>query len=54
MVIGGDYKLQYNSELRFPIFAKFTGATFMDVGNIWTKDTLLVWQSRTIEERFLQ
>jgi outer membrane protein insertion porin family len=38
--IGGDYKFLYNSELRFPVAGKnLTGAVFVDVGNIWTKDT---------------
>lgn len=40
-VIGGDYKFLVNSELRIPLFGKFNGAIFTDVGNIWTKDTLL-------------
>ena len=39
--IGGDYKLLYNSELRFPLVGSFSGAVFADIGNIWTKDTLL-------------
>ena len=38
--IGGDYKFLYNSELRFPVAGKnLTGAVFVDIGNIWTKDT---------------
>ncbi len=40
-VIGGDYKLLVNTELRFPIWGRFKGALFTDVGNIWTKDTIL-------------
>ncbi len=40
-VIGGDYKILANTELRFPIAGKFSGALFADAGNIWTKDTLL-------------
>ena len=39
--IGGDYKLLINSELRMPLVGKFSTAIFVDVGNIWTKDTLL-------------
>ncbi|MBK7885722.1 MAG: BamA/TamA family outer membrane protein [Chitinophagaceae bacterium] len=40
-VIGGDYKILLNTELRFPLFGKFSGAVFADIGNIWTKDTIL-------------
>ncbi|MEO6230040.1 MAG: BamA/TamA family outer membrane protein [Ferruginibacter sp.] len=39
--IGGDYKFLFNSELRMPVFGKLSSAVFVDVGNIWTKDTLL-------------
>lgn len=39
-IIGGDFKILANSELRFPISGKLMGAVFADVGNIWTKDTL--------------
>ena len=53
MVIGGDYKLQFNTELRFPIFAKFTGAAFLDAGNIWTKDTLLFGKAGQLKKNFL-
>lgn len=52
MVIGGDYKLQFNSELRFPIFAKFTGAVFADMGNTWTKDTLLFGKAGQLKRDF--
>lgn len=40
-LIGGDYKLLFNSELRIPLFGNIEGAIFADVGNIWTKDTVL-------------
>lgn len=30
-----NMKLALNSELRFPIFYKFNGAIFADLGNIW-------------------
>jgi outer membrane protein assembly factor BamA len=40
-VIGGDYKLLLNSEIRIPFSKKLSGAVFVDMGNIWTKDSLL-------------
>lgn len=52
MVIGGDYKLLLNTELRLPIFAKFTGAVFLDIGNIWTKDTLLFGKAGQLKKDF--
>jgi len=51
-VIGGDYKLQFNTELRIPLFAKFSGAVFMDMGNIWTKDTLLFGKAGQLKNDF--
>ncbi|MEO5892182.1 MAG: BamA/TamA family outer membrane protein [Ferruginibacter sp.] len=53
-VIGGDYKLQFNSEMRIPIFAKVTGAVFVDMGNIWTKDTLLFGKAGQLKKDFLK
>ena len=32
----GDMKLDLNAELRAPLFWKFSGAVFVDAGNIWT------------------
>ena len=40
-IIGGDFKLLLNSEIRIPITSAISGAVFIDAGNIWTKDTLL-------------
>ncbi len=40
-VIGGDYRLLANTELRFPFSKALSGAVFLDAGNIWTKDTIL-------------
>ena len=40
-IIGGDYKILFNSELRIPFTPSISGAIFIDAGNIWTKDTLL-------------
>ncbi|MEP6713429.1 MAG: BamA/TamA family outer membrane protein [Ferruginibacter sp.] len=40
-IIGGDFKLLANTELRIPFTKTLSGAVFIDAGNIWTKDTLL-------------
>lgn len=40
-IIGGDYKILGNTELRIPFNKSMSGALFLDAGNIWTKDTLL-------------
>lgn len=32
----GDFRFEFNGELRFPIFSYFNGAVFLDGGNIWT------------------
>ncbi|MCW3090234.1 MAG: hypothetical protein JWP81_1303 [Ferruginibacter sp.] len=53
-VIGGDYKLQFNSELRIPIVAKLSGAAFADFGNIWTKDTLLFGKAGQLKKDFIK
>jgi outer membrane protein insertion porin family len=51
--IGGDYKLLYNSELRFPVAGKnLTGALFVDVGNIWTKDTTVFGPAGQLKKDF--
>lgn len=31
----GTFKLELNTELRFPIFGPFHGAAFIDAGNVW-------------------
>ncbi len=51
--IGGDYKLEMNTELRFPLISKLKGAVFMDAGNIWTKDTVLYGKAAQFNSRFL-
>ena len=43
-IIGGDYKILGNSELRIPITQQLSTALFIDAGNIWTKDTILFGQ----------
>lgn len=32
----GDFRFEFNAELRFPLFWWFKGAVFVDGGNIWT------------------
>lgn len=39
--IGGDYKLETSSEIRFPLAGRLSSAFFVDAGNIWMKDSLL-------------
>jgi outer membrane protein insertion porin family len=52
--IGGDYKLELNTELRFPLFGKLNGATFIDAGNVWSKDTFLYGQEAVFTNQFLK
>lgn len=52
--IGGDYKLLVNSELRIPLFGRFSGAVFTDIGNIWTKDTVLFGRAGKLKKDFLK
>ena len=40
-IIGGDYKILANTEIRIPVTSNLSTAVFLDAGNIWTKDTLL-------------
>jgi outer membrane protein insertion porin family len=40
-LIGGDFRLLANTEMRIPLTKQLSAALFMDAGNIWTKDTLL-------------
>ena len=39
--VGGDYKLELNTELRFPLAGLLKGGVFIDAGNFWMKDTVL-------------
>lgn len=34
----GDFRLELNGEMRFPLFGWFKGAAFVDAGNIWSLD----------------
>lgn len=52
--IGGDYKLLGNTELRFPLFGRFGGAVFTDVGNVWTRDTILYGKAGQLKKDFLK
>jgi outer membrane protein assembly factor BamA len=51
--VGGDYKLEFNTELRFPLFGRVKGATFVDAGNVWTKDAILYGNDGKLSSRFL-
>lgn len=50
--VGGDYKLEANTELRFPIFSRLKGAVFLDAGNIWTRDTTLYGTGSKLTNHF--
>lgn len=52
--IGGDYKLELNTELRFPLFGKLNGAAFIDAGNIWTKDAIIYGEEAKLTKSFLK
>ena len=51
--IGGDYKLLVNSEIRIPLAGRFNAALFADVGNIWTKDSVLFGGAGQLKKNFL-
>ena len=53
-IIGGDYKLLGNSELRIPFTAQLSGALFIDAGNVWTKDTILFGTAGKLTNNFLK
>ncbi len=52
--IGGDYKLLVNSELRIPLAGRFSMAVFADIGNIWTRDTVLFGRPGQLKKDFLK
>ena len=52
--VGGDIKLEVNSELRFPIFSKVKGAVFVDLGNIWMRDSTLYGPSSVFTKTFMK
>ena len=52
--IGGDYKLEAQTELRFPIIGYFKGAVFADAGNIWSKNSLIFGEDARFNKQFMQ
>jgi outer membrane protein assembly factor BamA len=50
--IGGDYKLELNTELRFPLGGRFKSAVFLDAGNIWMKDSILYKKQGQLSKDF--
>lgn len=52
--VGGDYKLEFNSEFRFPITTNLKAAFFTDAGNVWTKSTLLYGEGSQLTKQFLK
>ncbi|MEO6405611.1 MAG: BamA/TamA family outer membrane protein [Ferruginibacter sp.] len=53
-IIGGDYKFLVNTELRIPFTPKISFATFVDAGNIWTKDTLLFGKAGQLSKEWIK
>jgi outer membrane protein insertion porin family len=53
-IIGGDYKLLGNTELRLPFTKQLSGALFVDAGNVWTKDTTLFGVQGQLSKNFLK
>ena len=52
--IGGDYKLEAQTELRFPILGSLKGAVFADAGNIWSKNSLIFGNNARFTNKFIQ
>lgn len=52
--IGGDYKLELQTELRFPIVSIFEGAIFSNAGNIWMHDEFLYGPEGKLTKDFLK
>jgi outer membrane protein insertion porin family len=52
--IGADYKLELQTELRFPIISIFNGVVFADAGNIWMKNDLLYGTEGKFTSKFLK
>jgi len=52
--IGGDYKLEMNTELRLSLSKMFKAAVFIDAGNIWTKDSTLYGDQAKFSNEFMK
>jgi outer membrane protein insertion porin family len=52
--VGGDYKLEMNTELRIPISKRIKTAVFVDAGNIWTKDSTLYGPAAEFSKDFMK
>jgi outer membrane protein insertion porin family len=50
--IGGDYKLETSTEIRFPLAGRFSSAFFIDAGNVWMKDSLLYGKAGQLSKGF--
>lgn len=52
--IGGDYKLEFNTEFRVSLSRLVKTAVFIDGGNIWTKDSRLFGPGSTLTGQFMR
>ena len=52
--IGGDYKLEMQTEVRFPLVSKLRGALFVDAGNIWSRNSLIFGEEARLTRQFLK
>lgn len=50
--IGGDYKLETSTEIRFPLAGRLHSAFFFDAGNIWMKDSVLYGKAGQLSQDF--
>ncbi|MBO9199409.1 MULTISPECIES: translocation and assembly module lipoprotein TamL [Niastella] len=50
--IGGDYKLETSTEIRFPLAGRLKSAFFVDAGNIWMKDSVLYEKAGQLTKDF--
>jgi outer membrane protein assembly factor BamA len=51
--VGGDYKVELQTEYRFQVSGPIYGAVFAEAGNIWTKNDLLYGKSGQINGNLL-
>lgn len=52
--LGGDYKLEMNSELRLTITKNLKSAIFVDVGNIWMKNVNVFDEGSQLTKNFVK